>query len=190
VEPIAGSICPCSFTDFFDNAAEGSNYGIELEMSWQPSDGLRFYGNIGLLETEFDDFSSFTHVSADPENGVTVDLSGRDQAHAPSYQYAVGAEWHVLERLAFSLDLEGKDEFYLSPRHEQKTDSYGLLRAKLRYQSDQWEISLWGRNLTDEDVIVRGFGSFGNDPRKLYTTEPYYQYGEPRVYGVTAKASF
>jgi hypothetical protein len=37
---------------------------------------------------------------------------------------------------------------------------------------------------------VRGFGAFGNDPRKNYALEPYYQYGEPRVIGATAKYSF
>jgi len=54
----------------------------------------------------------------------------------------------------------------------------------------QWDFMLWGRNLTDRDVIVRGFGGFGNDPRNFYQTEPYYQYGEPRMVGATAKYHF
>ena len=37
----------------------------------------------------------------------------------------------------------------------------------------------------DEDYFVRAFGSFGNDPRKFYATEPYFQFGEPRISGVT-----
>ena len=45
------------------------------------------------------------------------------------------------------------------------------------------KVTLWGRNLTDKDYYVRGFGSFGNDPRNFYVTEPYFQYGEPRVTG-------
>jgi hypothetical protein len=39
-------------------------------------------------------------------------------------------------------------------------------------------------------VIVRGFGSFGNDPRNGYITEPYYQFGEPRVFGLSGKYDF
>ena len=46
------------------------------------------------------------------------------------------------------------------------------------------------RNLTDEDVQTRGFGGFGNDPRKLYETEAYYQLGEPRVYGIDVRYEF
>ena len=51
-------------------------------------------------------------------------------------------------------------------------------------------MALWGRNLTDEDYAVRGFGSFGNDPRKSYALEPYYQYGDPRQLGVSASYRF
>ena len=46
------------------------------------------------------------------------------------------------------------------------------------------------KNLTNEDYQTRGFGSFGNDPRKFYVTEPYNQYGAPRVLGVSGKKSF
>ena len=37
---------------------------------------------------------------------------------------------------------------------------------------------------------TRGFGSFGNDPRKGYAVEPYYQYGEPRVLGASLAYRF
>ncbi|MEK9792328.1 MAG: hypothetical protein VW317_06440, partial [Halieaceae bacterium] len=49
----------------------------------------------------------------------------------------------------------------------------------------QWRWVLWGRNLTNKTTFVRGFGTFGNDPRKEYVTEPYRQFGEPRIVGVT-----
>jgi len=35
-------------------------------------------------------------------------------------------------------------------------------------------------------VPVRGF-EFGNNPLKEYATENYYQYGEPRLVGLTFK---
>ena len=47
-----------------------------------------------------------------------------------------------------------------------------------------------GRNLTDELTVTRGFGSFGNDPRKDYALEPYYQFGEPRTLGATVSYQF
>ena len=49
---------------------------------------------------------------------------------------------------------------------------------------------MWIKNLTDEDYYTRGFGSFGNDPRNFYETEPYYQFGDPRTYGITVGYQF
>ncbi|MFC1777946.1 hypothetical protein ACFL3I_11510 [Pseudomonadota bacterium] len=61
---------------------------------------------------------------------------------------------------------------------------------RLAYETERWSLALWGRNLTDKDVQTRGFGGFGNDPRKLYETGAYYQLGEPRVYGITGIVYF
>jgi outer membrane receptor protein involved in Fe transport len=169
-----------NFIDYTDNAAEGNNYGLELEVDWLASDNLTLYGNLGLLETEFDQYI----------NAAGEDLSGRDQAHAPAYQYAVGGRFDFGNGFYLRLDLEGKDDFYFSDRHDVVAPSSDLLQARLGYATERWSVALWGRNLTDEDYYVRGFGSFGNDPRKGYIVEPYYQYGEPRLIGLSASYSF
>jgi len=169
-----------AFIDYTSNAAEGNNYGAELELNWQPMDRLSLYAGIGLLETEFDDY-----INADGN-----DLAGREQAHAPAYQYAVGGRFDFAQGFYLRVDLEGKDEFYLSDRHDVEAPAQDLLHARLGYDAERWSIALWGRNLTDEDYTVRGFGSFGNDPRKEYALEPYYQYGDPRQLGISANYRF
>jgi outer membrane receptor protein involved in Fe transport len=166
-----------SFTDYFSNAAKGSNYGVELEFNWLATETVALFGSVGLLDTDFDTPLSDT-------------LDSREQAHAPSYQFALGASIQLTDLLAFTLDVEGKDEFFLSSRHSTETQSYELINTNITYSGGDWELSLWGRNLTDEDVIVRGFGSFGNDPRNGYTTEPYYQFGAPRIFGFSGKYDF
>ncbi|MFB3076431.1 MAG: TonB-dependent receptor, partial [Lysobacterales bacterium] len=72
-----------TFIDYTDNAAQGNNYGLELETDWLATAALRFWANLGLLETEYEDY-----INADG-----TDLSGRDQAHAPRYQYALGGRY-------------------------------------------------------------------------------------------------
>ena len=186
VEPITGEDCPCSFEDFLSNAARASNFGLELEFSWYASDSLNIYGSLGLLNAEFDNFESFSHVEADPENGVSIDLDGRKQAHAPSFQFAFGAEYKLWKQLSWTVDVEGKNKFKLSTRHEEQSKAYTLIHTALHYRTEHWDLSLWGRNLGNKRVIERGFGSFGNDPRNFYATEPYYQYGAPRVFGLSA----
>ena len=166
-----------SFTDYFGNAAKGKNYGLEVEFNWLASETVALFGSLGLLHTAFDTPLSET-------------LNSRDQAHAPSYQFALGSTVQLTNRLALSLDIEGKDKFFLSPRHSAQTRAYELLNANLIYNTGDWELSIWGRNLTDREIIVRGFGSFGNDPRKGYMTEPYYQFGAPRMIGLSGKYDF
>tara|TARA_B110001450_G_scaffold253159_1_gene276148 strand:- start:1314 stop:3419 length:2106 start_codon:yes stop_codon:yes gene_type:complete len=165
------------FTDYFGNSGKGTNYGMEVEVNWLASEVLSVEGSLGLLETNYD-----TPLSAN--------LDRRDQAHAPLYQFALGASLQVSENLIWTADIEGKDKFYLSSSHDEQSDSYWLLNTNLAYSADQWSLSVWGRNLTDKDVIVRGFGGFGNDPRKYYATEPYYQLGEPRTFGVSGQYNF
>ncbi|MEM1404451.1 MAG: TonB-dependent receptor [Pseudomonadota bacterium] len=164
-----------AFIDFTDNAASGYNMGLEWEAVFAVSEALSVYSNIGLLEAEFEDY-----VNADG-----IDLEGREQAHAPSYQFAVGATYRFANDWEADLQWEGRDAFYFSDRHEEQSDSYSLLHARLTYQRDSWSVALWGRNLADEDYFIRGFGSFGNDPRKGYVTEEYVQFGEPRQIGIT-----
>ncbi|MDH5170923.1 MAG: TonB-dependent receptor, partial [Gammaproteobacteria bacterium] len=169
-----------AFIDYTSNAARGNNYGSELELTWLAADGLVLFANIGLLQTEFDQYT----------DAAGNDLSGRDQAQAPHYQYALGGHWEFGAGFYLHLDVEGRDSAYFSDRYDLKSPSYDLLSARVGYAADNWSVALWGRNLTDENYYVRGFGEFGNDPRKEYAVEPYYQYGEPRVVGVSTSFSF
>ena len=182
--------CPCDFSDYLDNAAEGNNYGLEVELSYWMNDSVNLWTNVGLLETEFENFQSFSHVDADPGNGLAIDLSGREQAHAPNYQYALGASYEFIDGYTWYIDIEGKDDFLLSTRHDVRSNKYTLLNSRFEYQQGALTLAIWGKNLTDKDVIVRGFGSFGNDPRNFYQTEPYFEFGAPRTYGATVSYAF
>ena len=165
------------FTDYFGNAASGANYGVEVEFNWLATESLVWFGSLGLLSAEYD-------------IPLSADLDSRQQAHAPDYQFAIGSSYQISDVVSFSIDVEGKDKFYLSSSHNEQSKSYELINARLNYALGEWDLSLWGRNLTNKDVIVRGFGGFGNDPRKDYATEPYYQFGEPRMFGVSGKYDF
>jgi|TARA_B110000483_G_scaffold21412_1_gene24248 outer membrane receptor protein involved in Fe transport len=163
------------FVDFIGNAAEGTNNGVEFEAIWYPSEQLGLTASFGLLDATFDSFI----------NSENKDLSGRDQAHAPSYMAHLAADYS-LGAWSLSVSLDAKDNFYFSDSHNVQSDPYELLNMNLSYSSESWSLSFWGRNLTNQDYAVRGFffGEFGNDPRKGYAPEPYVQFGEPRMIGV------
>jgi outer membrane receptor protein involved in Fe transport len=172
------------FTPFIANAAAGNNYGLEAELDWQLTDKLKLKTSLGLLAAEFDQYK-------DPQSAANgLNLNGRDQAHAPNYQYTLGAEYSFSSNLSAGLNLEGKDGFYFSDRHNARAKSYSLLNANVSYKQGDWKTTLWARNLLDKDVDVRGFGSFGNNPGNGYTTETYTQKGEPRTVGLTLSYDF
>ncbi len=162
------------FIDYIDNAAEGDNYGIEAELDWQLNQHWQLFASLGLLQTEIDQYIT--------PNGA--DISGRDQAHAPSYQFALGGEYSFSDGWYVRAEVEGKDKFYFSDRHDEQSSSYELLNVRLGYRADYWSVSLWGRNLTDKEYETRGFG-FANDPRDGYSSNGYSQLGEPRIVGVS-----
>lgn len=163
------------FVGYTGNAASGESYGLEVEFNYQAMERVAFFGSFGLLETKL----------RSPAN-----TSGREAAHAPNYQFHLGSRFDLSDSWYLNVELEGKDGFFFSDRHDEQSNAYELLNMRLGYTVDNVELALFARNLTDEDTQVRGFGSFGNDPRKGYVTEPYYQFGEPRVIGVSANYSF
>jgi len=190
VVPIEGELCPCQFIEYISNATAGQSYGLEAELNWWLSDSFQLDVSLGLMDSRFDGFLNFSHVDADPEAGLPFDLDGRDLPHAPNYMFAIGGVFQLDEHWYLRTEIEGKDSFYFSSRHQERSNAYELFNVRLGYRRGLWDVALYARNLSDEDVRVRGFGSFGNDPRKGYTTEPYYQFGEPRTIGVSASYAF
>ncbi|OUS27167.1 TonB-dependent receptor [Thalassotalea sp. 42_200_T64] len=167
------------FLIYLDNAASGSNQGIEIDGSWAITDSVEIYGALGLLDSEYKDFI----------NGNGEDFSGQEQAHAPNYQFNLGVNYQPVDNWLFNVSVDGKDEFYFSDSHRDKSDAVELLNASVTYLRDNWQIKAWGRNITDEDYQTRGF-YFGNDPRDGYTAKGYYQLGAPAEFGVTFNYHF
>jgi outer membrane receptor protein involved in Fe transport len=162
------------FIVYTGNAAEGLNQGIEAEFEFIASDIVTIFANLGILDTEYEDYT----------DNSGRDLDGRRQAHAPEYQYYLGARFSFNEHWTAQVELEGKDEYFFSASHPTRSDRYELLNASLTYRMDPLNIKLWGRNLTDEDYFVRGF-FFGNDPRDIYAPRPFTQLGEPARVGIS-----
>ncbi|MFW6339868.1 MAG: TonB-dependent receptor [Wenzhouxiangella sp.] len=190
VVPIEGNLCPCRFIEFQTNATAGRSYGLEAEINWQINDSVQTFASLGLMDSRFEDFLNFSHVDADPDTGTPFDLDGRDLPHAPNYMFALGAVFQLSDRWYLRTEIEGKDAFFFSSRHEVRSNAYELFHARLGYRTEHWDLALWARNIGDKEVKTRGFGSFGNDPRDGYITEPYFQFGQPRVIGISASYAF
>lgn len=162
-----------SFHDYLGNAGKGSNYGLEAELNWRINSQWQLQSSLGLLNATFDDYTD------------QPTLVGRDQAQSPSYQFSAGFDYDFAPGWSVGANIEGKDDYFLSDRHAAKSASYELFSANLSYRHNDWTAILWGKNLSDEEYAVRGFGSFGNNPGNGYAVEDYTQKGEPRMIGIT-----
>lgn len=169
-----------AFIDYTDNAAAGIHRGLEWEATWRPTESLTWNASIGLLDAYFDEY-----ISATGE-----DLSGRSQPQSPEWQYSLGATWALHQRVSLHLEAVGSDDYFFSDRHTVNAPETHQINASLSGQHRAWQWTLWGRNLTDKNTFTRGFGTFGNDPRKEYRLEAYRQYGEPRMVGFTLQYRF
>ncbi len=172
---------PAEWKSYLDNVDDGYNAGIEFEANWRINDTITLFGSLGLLDSELGDL-----VVEDPDTGGVLDQSGRDQAHAPNYQFNLGSSISITDTLVLTVEVDGKDEFYFSNSHNDESDSHELIHMNLAYQLNNVSINVWGRNLTDEEYQTRGF-YFDNAGRG---PEGYHQLGEPRVFGVSGSYSF
>jgi iron complex outermembrane receptor protein len=165
---------PLSYVFFTDNAARGRNYGLETSVSWQVLERVSLGATLGLLHSEYLGYQYGDR-----------DLDGREQAHAPGYQYSLSAQWGGEQGWRVRADLSGTDAFYFDASHDQRSNPYTLLNLKAGYARGPWSVQAWIRNLTNEDPAVRGF-YFGLEPPD-YANKLYVQRGDGRLAGITVQ---
>ena len=167
------------FIEYTGNAAEGYNQGLEIDLEFLLVEALNIGVSLGLLDTQFSSYQSAAEES----------LSGREQAHAPSYQFFIDADYALNANWSFHFEIEGKDSFHFSDGHDFRSEKYELINVGIQFQSDRWEAKAWLKNASDKDYFVRGY-YFGNDPRDYYESRLWTQLGYPRHFGVSVRANF
>ncbi|MCB1843449.1 MAG: TonB-dependent receptor [Halioglobus sp.] len=172
---------------YLDSSSDATSYGVELETRFLVNERVELFANIGWLETEVDSVETF-----DLDDNAFVTRDNRDQAKSPRYQYNLGTAVSLTPSLSARLEVEGQDDSYFGYYHNGQLDGYDLLNASLNWAVGSVSLTLWGRNLTDEDYAVHGL-YFGVDPRDdfgAWSNQTYTQLGEPRTYGVEVSYDF
>ncbi len=163
---------PLSYVFYTDNAAKGRNYGLEATLAWQPVERLSLGATLGLLHSEYVGYRYGER-----------NLDGREQAHAPGYQYSLSAQWGGGEGWMARADFNGVGAFYFDTSHDQRSQAYSLLNLKAGYARGPWSVEAWVRNVMNENFAVRGF-YFGLEPPD-YVDQLYVQRGDGRLAGIT-----
>lgn len=166
------------------NAATATITGAEFELTWLATDGLTIRGNLGILDASYDQFNVNIGTTQNP---VIADFSSLDFRRAPkatatltgNYEWEVGGglawvrgSWHYL----------GSHETDFANKPELHNDAQNLVDASVNYAVNNWYVSVFGRNLLDEEGYQIGFDVAG-----LWS---YASPRAPRTYGIEVGYGF
>lgn len=143
----------------FLNVKESELTGLEVEFKWAPGDGWYLQGGVGFLDTEI------TDQGDDPDTGGPEDLVelGHELPNAPDFSYnLIVAKDFELENgmLSIQADIDHRDGAKTAQTTRYITDEYdeytGIgIRADYYFgDSQQYQVSLWGENITSEEVCL------------------------------------
>ncbi|MEM8661700.1 MAG: TonB-dependent receptor, partial [Pseudomonadota bacterium] len=166
-----------------ENAASATIQGVELEVQAFLGEGLSLRGNLGYLDTEYDDFS---YVDI---NGDTIDLSGLEFRRAPDWTGSLDMtyQWEMIGGIAWvrgAYRYLGEHFVNVTNSPELENDAQNLFDASVNFSYDAFTFSLFGRNLTDEDGYIHGYDVAGlwsyaaTRPPRTYGFEAVYNFGD------------
>lgn len=175
---------PVTGTDleFLSNQGDAEHQGLEVEMQWSPAQGLTFIANAGYLDARITDSRAETTNLL----GQLVPVEGR-RPYAPEWSFFGAVEYSTAVtnelNLRALLDYNYRSDFggHMSSPADRavfQLDGYGLLNGSLFLtpDSEDWRVSIWARNLADEQYVPRVvYDSFGD-----YIDIP----GTPRSWGL------
>jgi len=170
------------------NAAEAENYGAELELNAALGGGFSVDFYATYLSAEYQEF-----VNGDYANGFALtDLSGNTLPNAPEYTAKLGINYET-PLSGGLLRIRGEayyqDEVYFTEwnRDDAYQDSYELYNANVDYEfcDSAWMVSVWGRNLGDEEVISNNIIT-----APLYDSLRVGSMLPPRTYGASVRYQF
>ncbi len=175
-----------NFSTIIDNAANIETPGFELEYLWQVTKNFRLSGSYAGLHAEF------RNTVLIDETGNAVDLSGTRPDNSPEWTGTLFAAWAFPLSAGGSLDLHfdwrGRSDVF-DDQGEQATRNRGNMSiwgAGLSWAtpSQNWMVSLWGRNLTNEAIPI------SISPSQPDTLQLQVSFDTPRSYGVIAQYRF
>ena len=126
---------------YLTNAAEATGKGVELELTGKITDGLTMTAGFGYTHIEFDEFK---------DKSGTGDYQGKTSPYSPEYTFNIGAQYRWENGFYARADLVGYGEMYFDTSNKYKRDAYQIVNAKIGYETDHYDVYLYGKNIFDE----------------------------------------
>ncbi|WP_275630188.1 TonB-dependent receptor [Pseudomonas sp. 273] len=162
------------------NGAQGEAYGAEFELEAIPLQNLHLNFALGLLHTEFTDYTSGSN-----------DYSGNKFVRAPNVSAVLGADYRIPLKVGGALILgtdwntRSRQYFFSNDQSESmRSGGYTLGNARVTYElpGETTRVTAYVNNLTDKEyrnhTLPGGFQSAG------------VMFGDPRTFGVSVTTDF
>ena len=185
------------------NASAATIRGAEFEILGIPTDGLTLGLNVGILDASYDNWR------VPGIAGGIVDKSGFELRRAPDLTASFNAQYEQAlgngNFLVYGLNYSYKDDYYIIANTVQRAaaqdsglvKAFGLLDASVTYEAENWSVSLWGKNLTEEDYFLHVLDvgtNYAAGPNNSPVVVPgLWTFGTmnpPRTYGVEFRFKF
>ena len=205
-----------------ENVEEAQINGLEVEMSFIATEGLTLNASFGYLDASFEDyqipFLSGSCTVFDPCTQVgVIDKSHFELRRAPETNFNIGALYEVEmgagNFLIGKINYRWRDDYHTTTNNaaEGFVKSFGMLDASIHFEfGDSWRLSLYGKNLTDEDYLLHALdpgtsfvpastlpagvapsGYTGNQAVRVYPgTWSFGTVNPPRNFGLEVQYSF
>ncbi len=189
IEQAVGTV---GFIQYIANIPEVRSRGVEADLVWSPLDNLTLTASAAYTDAKY---VQYDNAPQKPENlnlSAVQDLSGEPLTGVPEFTYSLSGDyWQPLDFLGgyegyVHADWAERTSYYTSASNSRYAEvpGYGLLNARIgvRDPGRGWDLSLWARNLLDEEY----FQTLGSANTGLVTG----LVGEPRTYGATLRTRF
>lgn len=182
------------------NVGELRQQGLEADVIWAPLDPLTINSGLSFLDSEFLDYRNASGLPGGP----VQDLTGGEAHFSPDVQGSLVVDWsdglgvNDLDYfLRGELQYIGEQNVGATTNNSPQTiqDAYSLVNARigLAASDNNWRLTFWGKNLTEEgyctSIFNQPFGGPLGGTANLQTPQRCVV-GAPRTYGVELKKSF
>jgi iron complex outermembrane receptor protein len=183
------------------NAGSLESQGLELETVFVPDANTTMGVSVGYNDAEYSDFDTgectieqvIALTGGNPlvPNTCVQDLSGEALDNAPEWTVSSFLQYDniLVDTLSWfgRLEYNYTDDYYMAQDLDENltNDATHIVNARLGLYGDdrRWEITAWGRNLSDEESYVIGFDVPVVSGYAAITIPP-------RTYGVTLNYRF